>query len=92
MKIPKGYEVSSIVLEKKILSKDDFEKSNAEVEKFAKDNNMNIENTCNDMQNHIRVWELFVNLDEEWFLFDRWGVKLSTLNVSTTASNGECLK
>ena len=65
MKIPKGYEVSSIVLEKKILSKDDFEKSNAEVEKFAKDNNMNIENTCNDMQNHIRVWELFVNLDEE---------------------------
>ena len=65
MKIPKGYEVSSIVLEKKILSKDDFEKSNAEVEKFAKDNNMNIENTCNDIQDHIRVWELFVNLDEE---------------------------
>ena len=65
MKIPKGYEVSSIVLEKKILSKDDFEKSNAEIEKFAKDNNMNIENTCNDIQDHIRVWELFVNLDEE---------------------------
>lgn len=58
MKIPNGYDVSSIVLEKKIMSKNDFEKSNAEIEKFAKDNNMCIESTCNDMQEHIRVWEL----------------------------------
>lgn len=63
MKIPDEYDVSSIVLEKKIISKDDFEKSNAEIEKFAKDNNMYIESTCNDMQEHIRVWELVFNIE-----------------------------
>ena len=63
MKIPDGYDVSSIVLEKKIISKDDFEKSNAEIEKFAKDNNMCIESTCNDMQEHIRVWELMLDIE-----------------------------
>lgn len=43
-----------------------FEKSNAEIEKFAKDNNMCIESTCNDMQEHIRVWELVFNIERTW--------------------------
>lgn len=61
MKIPNSYDVTSIVLEKKIMSKDDFDKSNIEIENFAKDNNMHVESTCNDMQEHIRVWELFAD-------------------------------
>jgi len=61
MKIPNSYDVTSIVLEKKIMSKDDFDKSNIEIDKFAKDNNMHVENTCNDIQEHIRVWELFAD-------------------------------
>ena len=58
MNIPQDYIVSSIVLEKKILSKKDFDASNAEVEKIARDNGLEITSTCNDMQEGVRAWEL----------------------------------
>lgn len=65
MRIPKGYDVCSIVLEKKISSVEELEASNKEIENFAKKNGLEVTNTCNDMQEQVRAWELTMPIEDD---------------------------